>query len=211
MIRYERLFEETGSLVNCCAVQPDLAVFLTGAEAESMQNCTSVVQNRAAAARLAARQLLAQEGYPEWSLPRKHGDAPDWPPGLTGSISHSDEFAAAAIARRGPVECIGIDIEPAEPLPAGLRETIVVAGDVAGSYPVEIVDRIIFCAKEASYKAVYPIDRRFLEFNEMIVDLDRGTAKTCYDRRIRFSVHVDHRIVVLARLMASDTQATRNS
>ena len=205
MIRYERLFEDTDSLVNCCAVQPDLAGFLTGEEAESMQNCTTVVQNRAAAARLAARELLAQEGYPEWSLPRKHGDAPDWPTGLTGSISHSDEFAAAAIARRGPVECIGIDIEPAEPLPAGLRETVVVAGDVAGSYPVEIVDRIIFCAKEASYKAVYPIDRRFLEFNEMIVDLDRGTAKTCYDRRIRFSVHVDHRIVVLAQLMATDT------
>ena len=204
MIRYDRLFEETDSLVNCCAVQPDLAGFLTDEEAESMQNCTTVVQNRAAAARLAARELLAQEGYPEWSLPRKHGDAPAWPTGLTGSISHSDEFAAAAIAQCGPVECVGIDIEPAEPLPAGVRETVVVAGDVAGSYPVEIVDRIIFCAKEASYKAVYPIDRRFLEFADVKVDLGSGIATTCYGRKLELFVRLDHRIVVLAHLKASD-------
>lgn len=205
MISYERLFEETATLVNCCVVQPGLAGFLTDEEAESMQNCTIAVQNRAAAARLAARDLLARAGFPEWSMPRKHGDAPDWPTGWTGSISHSDELAAAALARCDMVECVGIDIEPALPLPAELRETVVVAGDVAGSYPVEIVDRILFCAKEASYKAVYPIDRRFLEFSEMIVDLDSGTARTCYDRRIRFSVHIDHRIVVLAQLMTVDT------
>jgi 4'-phosphopantetheinyl transferase EntD len=202
MIRYERLFEETGILVNCCAVQPGLAEFLTGEEIESMRNCTNAVQDRAAAARLAARELLAQEGYPEWSMARKHGDAPDWPTDWTGSLSHSDDFAAAALVRRGAVESIGIDIEPAEPLPIELRETVVVAGDHAGSYPPDIVDRIIFCAKEASYKAVYPIDRRFLNFNEMMVDLDTGFAMTSYGRSIKFLVHVDYRIVVLAQLTA---------
>ena len=104
--------------------------------------------------------------------------------------------------RRGAVESIGIDIEPAEPLPVELRETVVVAGDHAGSYPPDIVDRIIFCAKEASYKAVYPIDRHFLNFNEMMVDLDTGSAMTSYGRSIKFLVHVDYRIVVLAQLTA---------
>jgi len=202
MISYERLFEETGVLVNCCAVQPGLAEFLISEEIESMRNCTNVVQDRAAAARLAAREILAQEGYPEWSLARKHGDAPDWPVGWTGSISHSDDFAAAALTRRGAVECIGIDIEPAKPLPVELIETVVVAGDLAGSYSPDIVDRIIFCAKEASYKAVYPVDRRFLNFNEMIVDLNTGSAMTSYGRSVKFLVHVDHRIVVLAQLAA---------
>jgi 4'-phosphopantetheinyl transferase EntD len=200
MISYERLFVDSGVLVSSCSVRDDLAQFLTDEEKASMQASTAAVLNRASAARMAARDLLRTAGFPAWSLPRKHGDAPDWPPGWTGSISHSDEYAAAAIAHCDVVAGVGIDIEPAEPLPDELHERIVVATDVTGPYPADIAGRILFCAKEASYKAVYPVDRQFLEFDDMTVDLATGHAKTSYGRRVNLTVHLDHRIVVLAQL-----------
>jgi 4'-phosphopantetheinyl transferase EntD len=200
MISYERLFESSDVQVVCCQVRPDLEQFLTIEESYSMSACTSEVRNRAAAARLAARELLSQAGFPEWNLPRKHGDAPDWPPDWTGSLSHSDDFAAAALARCEDIASIGIDIEPAEPLPRELRDTVIVSGDVCLNESSDIAGRILFCAKEASYKAVYPVDRQFLEFADVTVNLDAGFAETCYGRRLSLSVHVDHRIVVLAHL-----------
>ena len=202
MVSYERLFEDSGVLVNCCSVQSDLAQYLTREEADSMANCTLAVRNRAAAARLAARKLLSGAGFPEWNMPRKSGDAPDRPAGWAGSIAHSNDHAAAAIARCDETAGIGVDIEPAEPLPVELTDTIIIPGDVTGSYQGDIVGRILFCAKEASYKAVYPIDRRFLEFADVKVDLGSGIATTCYGRQLELLVHIDHRIVVLAQLKA---------
>ncbi len=202
MVSYERLFEDSGVLVNCCSVRSDLAQYLTREETDSMPNCTHAVRNRAAAARLAARNLLSGAGFPEWNMPRKPGNAPDWPVGWTGSIAHSHDYAAAAIARCDKIAGVGVDVEPAEPLPVELRDTVIVPGDMTGSYRDDISGRILFCAKEASYKAVYPTDSRFLEFNDVIVDLGAGVARTCYGRQLELLVHVDHRIVVLAQLTA---------
>jgi 4'-phosphopantetheinyl transferase EntD len=137
-------------------------------------------------------------------MPRKHGAAPEWPPGWTGSLSHSDRYAAAAVARRGDIAGIGIDIEPADPLPGEIRDAVIVQSEFGPFATVEFADRIVFCAKEASYKAVYPLDRRFLEFDGMSVNLDTGTAETSYGRRVSLSIHVDHRIVVLAKLATAD-------
>ena len=201
---YERLFENSTALVACCPVQPDLEQYLTVEESDSMQNCAYDVRNQAAAARRVARKLFAQGGFPDWSMPRIRGDAPAWPAGWIGSLSHSAKFAAAAITSHEDIAGIGIDIEPAEPLPAELKDAVIVNGDVGTSEFGDLTGRVLFCAKEASYKAVYPLDRQFLEFSDMTVNLNSGFAKTSYGRRIQFSVLVDHRIVVLAQLQAVD-------
>ena len=194
------MFEDSAVAVYCCPVRPGLAKFLTVRESESMLNCANIVRDRAAAARLAAKELLGLSGISDWQLPRKHGDAPDWPPGWTGSLSHSDEYAVAALAPSSRFAGIGIDIEPAEPLPTEIRDTVICGEDVVDDNPDNIDGRILFCAKEAIYKAVYPVDRRFLEFREVCVDLESGVATTCYGRRASFSVHLDHRVVVLAEI-----------
>ena len=205
MINYERLFEGSDALVACCLVRTDIEQLLTTEESRSMENCTQDVRNRATAARLAMRELLTQAGFRDWSMPRKHGEAPDWPQGWTGSLTHSNQFAAAALARREIIEGVGIDIEPAEPLPTELRDIVIVKGDVGLSGSDDLAGRILFCAKEACYKAVYPIDRRFLEFADVTVNFESGYAETCYGRRVSLSVHVDHRIIVLAQLHATDS------
>jgi 4'-phosphopantetheinyl transferase EntD len=95
---------------------------------------------------------------------------------------------------------VGIDVEPAEPLPPEVLELVTTRREARLASDDGLVGRILFCAKEAAYKAVHVIDGRFLEPGEMEVDLQSGIAETCYGRRASLSIHVDHRIVVLARV-----------
>ena len=91
---------------------------LTPAEALSLQRCALASRRQAAAARVAARALLAAAGQPAWDLPRRNGLAPRWPAGFVGSLAHCDSHAAAVLAPAHRFAAVGIDIEPAAPLPA---------------------------------------------------------------------------------------------
>lgn len=198
----ERLFEELGVSVTCRLVRSSDANLLTAEESDSLDGSVFSVLCRAAAARIAARELLSEAGFPGWSMPRQRGNPPRWPPGLVGSLSHTDLYAAAALARCADFSGVGIDIEPAEPLPAELVDSVIAADETRPSGPADLVGRVLFCAKEASYKAVHPLDGRFLDYHDIVIDLNSGIAQTSYGRRASVTVHVDHRIIVLARVQA---------
>ncbi|MDO5618413.1 4'-phosphopantetheinyl transferase family protein [Kocuria sp.] len=88
------------------------------------------------------------------------------------------------MARSERVQAIGIDAEPHEPLPPEVRPLILTDQDAEnireltgmteltrqtrGGAPVHW-DRMIFCAKEAIYKAWFPIKHRWLGFEEVSV------------------------------------------
>jgi 4'-phosphopantetheinyl transferase EntD len=199
----ERLFESERVAVACRSVNPNDASLLTPEERDSLAGSVPAVRCRAAAARIAARELLSEAGFPGWSMPRRRGNPPHWPPGLVGSLSHSDFHAAAAVARREEFAAVGVDIEPAEPLPPELVDLVTAPGEARPSGAQDLLGRVLFCAKEACYKAVYPLDGRFLEHDQIVVDLCSGVAETRYGRRAQLTVHVDHRIVVLARVPAN--------
>ncbi len=95
--------------------------------------------------------------------------APVWPAGVVGSITHCPGWAGAVVARsRGSrfgrgVTAIGLDAEPVAPLPTGVvevvasaeeRETLARLGGELAGIPWETV---LFSAKEATYKAWYPL------------------------------------------------------
>jgi 4'-phosphopantetheinyl transferase EntD len=171
--------------------------YLTGDEARSLIGCTLSVRRAAAAARVVARGLLAEVGSPHWSMPRRVGRAPLWPEGVVGSLSHCDEDVAAAVSWKDLYAGIGIDIEPKEPLEqnilglfASQRELQDVSGDLVRA-------RILFCAKEAAYKAVYPLDGRFLEPHDISVNLESKVAMTCDGWIVDLRFVVDSRIIVL--------------
>lgn len=205
MPEFEALFEKSAAAVLCVKVEPGLAVHLSPAETESLGNSIDVVKDRAAAARVAARVLFERFGVQNWEMPQRRGDAPIWPAGWTGSLAHSDDFGIAAIAPRSRMASIGIDIEPAEPLPDGIRESIVFHDDVIQTNKGGFEGRVAFCIKEAVYKAVYPVDRQFLGFSDVTIDMTTGRARTAYGRLATFSVTVDHRIAVLAEISDSDS------
>src|SRR5262245_14969578 len=86
----------------------------------------SVVKVRRAsgAARIVARQLLAQLGHPGCSLPKGVSGAPEWPTGVIGSLAHDARVAVAAVGIRTNVGALGIDVEPAEYLPSELLDLV---------------------------------------------------------------------------------------
>ncbi|MDO5730943.1 MAG: 4'-phosphopantetheinyl transferase superfamily protein [Corynebacterium sphenisci] len=98
---------------------------------------------------------------------------PLWPAELTGSMTHTDGFRAAVVAPRSLTRSIGVDAEIAEPLPAGVLDSIASPREramVAAAEPA-FADRLLFCAKEATYKAWFPITGRWLGFEDAEVDL----------------------------------------
>lgn len=103
---------------------------------------------------------------------------PLWPAGIVGSITHCETLAAVAIARCPGL--LGIDVEPAGPLPEGLRELVLTDAERTFG-PVEAM--IVFSAKEAVYKAIHARVRRFVDFSEVVVELD---GRGCFRASVPF-------------------------
>ncbi|MEV4532592.1 4'-phosphopantetheinyl transferase superfamily protein [Asanoa sp. NPDC049518] len=121
-----------------------------------------------ATTRRCARDALALLGLPAVPLPRGPNGGPVWPDGIVGSLTHCAGYRAAAVARASDVPGLGIDAEPDEPLPAGVLDLVSDpderAGLPEGGGPCW--DRLLFCAKEALYKAWSPLTGRWLGFEE---------------------------------------------
>ena len=129
-------------------------------------------------ARACARNALAALGVPPAPiLPGERG-APQWPPGIVGSITHCAGYRAAAAVRACDVLTIGLDAEPDEALPGGVLEAVSLPGererlrDLAAAAPGTCWDRLLFCAKEATYKAWFPLARGCLGFEEADISIN---------------------------------------
>ena len=126
-------------------------------------------------ARLALEELGSDPG------PVLIGDRrqPLWPAGIVGSITHTTGYVAAAVARNTDLRSIGIDAEPDLPLPDGVRRRIARPEDAAWLDSGEdfgVVDpgRLLFSAKEAVYKAWFPVAERWLGFCDAHLEVDAG-------------------------------------
>lgn len=136
-----------------------------------------------AAGRACARAALARLGLPAVPiLPGPRG-APQWPPGVVGTITHCDGYRAAAVAHARDVLTLGLDAEPDGPLPGGVLDAVSLAEErdrlpgLAAAAPQVPWDRLLFCAKEAVYKAWFPLAGRWLGFEEAVITFtpDAGT------------------------------------
>jgi 4'-phosphopantetheinyl transferase EntD len=177
---------------------------LDDAEARSIASMVVAVRRASGTARLVARDLMARFGHRGCAVPKTASGAPAWPAGLIGSLAHDERVAVAAVALRRSVAALGIDVEPASPLPdevlelvATERERPVVAGE-----PLRA--RLLFAAKEAVYKAVYPLDGLFLDFHDITVDLAGRTALVTNGRRLDLRFACATHVVALAYTAAAD-------
>jgi len=126
------------------------------------------------AGRTLARSLLATLGK-EAPLCREADGRPAWPPGIVGSITHCATLAAVAIATTDDCAGIGIDIEANRPLPQGAARRILSETEqhwIRRSDPRLAAETLlrVFCAKEALYKAIYPLARCALPPQALIVE-----------------------------------------
>jgi len=93
-----------------------------------------------------------------------------------GSLTHCAGYRACAAARTQTMAAIGIDAEPARGLPAGLIETVATGAErrrlaeLRTARPELPWDLLLFCAKEAVYKAWFPLTGRRLGFADVLAE-----------------------------------------
>jgi 4'-phosphopantetheinyl transferase EntD len=132
-------------------------------------------------ARACARTALQRLGVPAAPiLPGARGE-PRWPSGVVGSITHCEGYRACAVARCSQVATIGIDAEPNAALPRGLIADIAspeeeaAIGRLRDEHPAVSWDRLLFSAKEAVYKAWFPLAESWLGFQDAVLSIDSRT------------------------------------
>jgi 4'-phosphopantetheinyl transferase EntD len=130
------------------------------------------------AGRACARRALGRLGWARLPILTGPCREPLWPAGAVGAITHCDAFCAAAVARAAGVAGLGIDAEVLGPLPEDVAAMVCTEDELrlAGRLPGDHWTAVIFSAKEAIYKAWYPIARRWLDYRdaELSIDAERG-------------------------------------
>jgi 4'-phosphopantetheinyl transferase EntD len=139
-------------------------------------------RNEFVTVRYCARLALEELGVPPVPILKGEKGEPCWPDGVVGSLTHTDGFRGAAVGRKDAVRSVGIDAEPHDVLPKGVLDAISLPAErdeLAGLPSGMHWDRILFCAKEATYKAWFPVTRRWLGFEDAHIVFsvdDGGTA-----------------------------------
>jgi 4'-phosphopantetheinyl transferase EntD len=154
-------------------------------EEEALGRAVDVRRREFATGRACARRALRQLGHAEGAIPAGARGEPLWPGGIAGSITHCTGYRAAAVAFTTDVASLGIDAEPHEPLPDGALDSIAspLEQQRLRAAPGGIhADRLLFSAKEAVYKAWFPIAQRWLGFED--VDLEIDFRKATFDARL---------------------------
>jgi 4'-phosphopantetheinyl transferase EntD len=126
------------------------------------------------AAREVGIRLLAEMGAIAL-LDRRPGGPAAFPQGYVGSIAHDSAYAVVALASRSNVAAVGIDIEPATRLPSECFETVATPRE-RGRIRDLVEARLLFCAKEAVFKAMNSEAGAWLEHPDVEVDIDSETA-----------------------------------
>ena len=160
----EQLFPEGVVLVT----SRDLAdaTDLFPGELQAIARATPARRHEFALGRCCAREALAILRGPCVAIPMGRFRDPVWPFGYVGSITHGQGFCAAAVARSVSVNrsCairgVGLDSEPAVPLPKELAGVVCSEDEVAWLANQQgdrmPWDRLFYCAKESAYSASSP-------------------------------------------------------
>lgn len=149
-------------------------------QAEDFQRCGIAPVNGVAkrqgeylAGRLCAREALRLL-HGEAGVPTRGEDgAPQWPPGVVGSITHGAGLAAALVAHAHDWQGLGLDVEKqlSASRAARLAGEILTPAELEGAngLPAEAFARLVtltFSLKESLFKALYPIVRQRFYFHD---------------------------------------------
>jgi 4'-phosphopantetheinyl transferase EntD len=167
-------------------------------EAPAFEGSVVAARRASGAARLVARNLLRHLGYPECPIKRGRARAPTWPEGIIGSLAHDSDYAVAAICRAQDFRALGIDVEPAELLPPELVDLVATPRERAHLESDGFGGRMLFVAKEAVYKAIYPLDRMFLNHHDVEIDFVNRIATVCNGRVVQLRLCVSTQLAALA-------------
>jgi 4'-phosphopantetheinyl transferase EntD len=144
-----------------------------------------------------ARQALAELGLPPVPILKGDKGEPCWPDGVVGSLTHCAGFRGAVVGLRTDVRSVGIDAEPHDILPDGVLDAVSLPAERVelGDLPRGLHwDRILFCAKEATYKAWFPLTHRWLGFEDAHItfEVDGTGSAGLFQTRILIDPAAEH-------------------
>jgi 4'-phosphopantetheinyl transferase EntD len=125
-----------------------------------------------------ARVALGELGFPPVPILKGDKGEPCWPDGVVGSLTHCAGYRGAVVGRGAAVRSVGVDAEPHDVLPNGVLDAISLDAErreieAIAALPTGVHwDRILFCAKEATYKAWFPLTKRWLGFEDAHITFD---------------------------------------
>lgn len=127
-------------------------------------------------ARHCARVAMNKLGLEPAPIMRGTSGAPQWPKGIVGSLTHCDGYRGAVLGFALQVRSVGIDAEPHGPLPDGVLDAVSLPAErswLSGAGSELHWDRLLFCAKEATYKAWEPLTGRWLGFEDAHITFEQ--------------------------------------
>jgi 4'-phosphopantetheinyl transferase EntD len=152
---------------------PESTMFST--EAAAVAGAVAERRREFGTVRYCARTALRQLGVPPVPILPGADRAPRWPAGVVGSMTHCAGYRAAVVARSHELSGVGVDAEPHAALPSDMLDLVLRDEErarlltLAGAEPGRHWDRIVFCAKEAVYKAWFPLTGRWLDFEDVSI------------------------------------------
>ena len=142
-------------------------------EAAQVQRAIGSRRREFATGRACARAaLVLLDDRPPVAIPVGDGRAPVWPDDVVGSITHSGGFCAAAVAHGSEFAAVGIDAEGLRPLPVGVRRLVLRPAELCGLPSGISWDAVAFSAKEAVFKAWFPLTGKWLGFLDVELSID---------------------------------------
>jgi len=122
--------------------------------------------------RLCAESALQRLGFEHGVVSRQSCGAPLWPVGTIGSITHTGQFASAAVTLTGKAASLGIDSERifSDHELHDVRNLCCTKNEIhrlLNDSNRNLIGTIIFSAKEAIYKSIHPLLHRFVDFTEI--------------------------------------------
>lgn len=124
------------------------------------------------ASRLCVREALRPFGFANFVLANDADRAPIWPTGIVGSLSHTRACVSLLLAKSSSGKLLGVDCEEImrPETAAGMRDMIINANEEAvlacSGLPFATALTAAFSLKESLYKALFPVFRQFMHFNE---------------------------------------------
>jgi 4'-phosphopantetheinyl transferase EntD len=139
--------------------------------------------------RLAAHRALETAGLSrDFAVLKGERGEPIWPEGWVGTITHAGDLAAAAVAREADYVGVGLDVEElSRQVDMGITSHICLPEELpwiqggAEEFSGRTADdnarlKMLFSAKEAVFKAFYPIEEIYLDFVDACLIYDEGST-----------------------------------
>lgn len=141
---------------------------------------------REVATALCLKDLLARSDLPPVEPRRRSSGEREWPSGYAGSVSHKGTRVVATLTPVGVVRALGVDIEWADPGNLADVPSLSASADSPPALAPSIALPVLFSVKEAAFKALFPLVRETLAFEDIRVSWEDGCSPEFLHGTARF-------------------------